>query len=210
MTSHQRTTEQLIQTIIKQQDQHATSRRPRILVAVSGSVATIKLSILAAQLTNFADVCIIATPSSTHFFQESSLPAQCLPVLTDNDEWTRWTMVGDPVLHIELRKWADMMIIAPLSANTLAKIANGLCDNLLTCVVRAWDFNKPLLIAPAMNTMMWDSPFTEQHIRSCVRVGMHVIGPVNKKLACGDIGTGGMAEPEMILEECRRFIAAVD
>ena len=54
--------------------------------------------------------------------------------------------MGDPVLHIELRRWADVLLLAPLSANTLAKAASGLCDNLLTCVVRAWDFDKPLLV----------------------------------------------------------------
>lgn len=64
----------------------------------------------------------------------------------DEDEWHAWKAIGDPVLHIDLRRWADLMVIAPLSANTLAKLAGGLCDNLLTCVVRAWDFDKPLLV----------------------------------------------------------------
>jgi len=64
----------------------------------------------------------------------------------DEDDWRSWKTVGDDVLHIELRRWADIMVIAPLSANTLAKVANGMCDNLLTCVVRAWDWQKPLLV----------------------------------------------------------------
>ncbi len=64
----------------------------------------------------------------------------------DEDDWRSWKTVGDDVLHIELRRWADIMVIAPLSANTLAKVANGLCDNLLTCVVRAWDWQKLLLV----------------------------------------------------------------
>lgn len=64
----------------------------------------------------------------------------------DEDDWRSWQKVGDPVLHIELRRWADVLLLAPLSANTLAKAASGLCDNLLTCVVRAWDFKKPLLV----------------------------------------------------------------
>lgn len=89
--------------------------------------------------------------------------------LVDEDEQSRWTKRGDPVLHIELRKWADALIIAPLSANTLAKVANGLCDNLVTLVCRCWDMKlrekgegesnrkliKPIITAPAMNTMMW-------------------------------------------------------
>ncbi|CAB4317634.1 unnamed protein product [Prunus armeniaca] len=62
--------------------------------------------------------------------------------------------MGDSVLHIELRCWADIMVIASLSANTLSKIAKGLCDNLLTCVVHAWDYSKPFFVAPAMNTLL--------------------------------------------------------
>ena len=64
----------------------------------------------------------------------------------DEEEWHQWQKKGDPVLHIELRKWADLLVVAPLSANTLAKLALGLCDNCLTSVVRAWDWSKPLLV----------------------------------------------------------------
>jgi phosphopantothenoylcysteine decarboxylase len=95
-------------------------------------------------------------------------------------------------------------VIAPLSANTLAKMANGLCDNLLvcrlhhplliyilqTCVVRAWDFKKPLIVAPAMNTLMWDHPFTEKHLKELTSLGVIVISPIEKLLACGDKGKG--------------------
>lgn len=178
-------------------------RRPRILLGVSGSVATIKLSLVARTLLQFADVHIVASKSSRHFFSQRDLPDECGPVLTDEDEWRQWRQVGDPVVHIELRRWADVFIIAPLSANTLAKVANGLCDNLLTCVVRAWDFKKPLLVAPAMNTYMWESPFTEQHLDACRKLGIVVIPPVAKKLACGDVGNGGMAAPDAIAQAAR-------
>ena len=124
-------------------------------------------------------------------------------VLTDEDEWREWRQVGDPVVHIELRRWADVFIIAPLSANTLAKVANGMCDNLLTCIVRAWDFRKPLIVAPAMNTYMWESPFTEQHLDACRKLGIVIIPPVAKKLACGDVGQGGMASPDAIAQVAR-------
>ena len=73
---------------------------------------------------------------------------------------------GDSVLHIELRKWADILVIAPLDANTLAKLAVGLCDNCLTCVWRAWDPARAVGLAPAMNTLMWEHPFTRRHLRS--------------------------------------------
>lgn len=118
---------------------------------------------------------MITTPNAINFFNPSELDAD---VFDDRDEWSMWQNRGDPVLHIgnsvfqiqsnviELRKWADALLIAPLDANTLAKIANGLCDNLLTSVVRAWDFDKPLYFAPAMNTAMWENPLTYQHMKT--------------------------------------------
>ena len=68
--------------------------------------------------------------------------------------------------HIEQRAWADLFLIAPLSANTLSKLATGACDNLLTCVARAWDFDKPILVAPAMNTHMWTHPVTSGQLET--------------------------------------------
>lgn len=179
-------------------------RRPRVLLAASGSVATIKLAQLAELLVQFADVRVVATKSAHYFFRDEELPAACRPVLGDEDEWRQWRAVGDPVVHIELRRWADALVVAPLSANTLAKIANGLCDNLLSCVVRAWDWGKPLLLAPAMNTFMWESPFTEQHLAVCRRLGATVVPPVSKRLACGDVGAGAMAAPADIAAACRQ------
>ena len=87
-----------------------------------------------------------------------------LKIAGDTLEWESWKGRGDPVLHIELRRWADILLIAPLSANSLAKIASGLCDNLLTCVIRAWDVNKPLFFCPAMNTLMYEHPMTAKQI----------------------------------------------
>src|SRR5205085_10485109 len=88
----------------------------------------------------------------------------------DEDEWPgrsdgRRYERGEPVLHIELRRWADLLLIAPLDANTLAKLANGLADNCLTCVWRAWEPARPVVLAPAMNTLMWEHPLTGRHLR---------------------------------------------
>lgn len=82
-------------------------------------------------------------------------------------------------------------------------MAGGLCDNLLTCIVRAWDYNKPLYVAPAMNTVMWNNPFTKLHLDTIAKLGVSVIDPITKKLACGDFGNGAMAEPNVIFNNVR-------
>ena len=122
-------------------------------------------------------------------------------VYRDADEWSAWQGRGDPVLHIELRKWADLLVIAPLSANSLAKLANGMCDNLLTCVARAWDFTKRApIVAPAMNTMMWSHPVTDPQLKIIQSWGYTVIPPISKTLMCKDTGIGAMAEPQTIVD----------
>uniref|UniRef100_K3XY55 phosphopantothenoylcysteine decarboxylase n=3 Tax=Setaria TaxID=4554 RepID=K3XY55_SETIT len=176
--------------------------KPRVLLAASGSVAAIKFESLCRSFSEWADVRAVATKSSLHFVDRSSLPSDIV-LYTDDDEWSTWKKIGDEVLHIELRKWADILVIAPLSANTLAKIASGLCDNLLTCIVRAWDYSKPLFVAPAMNTLMWNNPFTERHLQTINQLGIILIPPVTKRLACGDYGNGAMAETSQIYTSVR-------
>ncbi|KAI9091089.1 hypothetical protein K1719_028359 [Acacia pycnantha] len=179
-------------------------RKPRILLAASGSVAAIKFANLCHCFSEWAEVKGVATAASLHFIDRTAIPKD-VTLYTDEDEWSSWKKLGDSVLHIELRKWADIMVIAPLSANTLAKIAGGLCDNLLTCIVRAWDYNKPLFVAPAMNTFMWNNPFTERHLITIDELGINLIPPVTKRLACGDYGNGAMAESSTIFSTVRLF-----
>lgn len=178
--------------------------KPRIILAVSGSVAAIKFANLCHSFSEWAEIRAVATKSALHFIDKASLPKDVL-FYTDDDEWSSWKKIGDNVLHIELRKWADLMVIAPLSANTLGKIAGGLCDNLLTCIVRAWDFNKPLFVAPAMNTFMWNNPFTERHLEIVSQLGISLVPPITKRLACGDYGNGAMAEPSLIFSTVRLY-----
>ncbi|CAD7957474.1 unnamed protein product [Amoebophrya sp. A120] len=131
---------------------------------------------------------------------------------TDEDEWSKYrTVHEDPVLHIDLAKRSHLFLIAPLSANTLAKIAHGLCDNLLTCCVRAWPADKPLVVAPAMNTVMWQNALTQQHLSAIRRVYplARVIEPRGSALlACGDVGVGAMAEVQRIREAVRESVVA--
>ena len=132
--------------------------------------------------------------------------------------------MGDPVPHIELRDWADMLLIAPLSAHTLAKISQGLCDDTLSCVVRAWDLGygvrpgKPILLAPAMNTAMWLHPLTQQqftkilgfwnpnHSKQVIEEGIRLIPPQVKILACGEVGDGALATVDDILAAVRQCL----
>ncbi|GAV75112.1 Flavoprotein domain-containing protein [Cephalotus follicularis] len=186
---------------------NTSPRKPRILLAASGSVAAIKFGNLCHSFSEWAEVRAVATKASLHFIDRPSLPKDVI-LYTDEDEWSSWNKIGDTVLHIELRGWADIMVIAPLSANTLGKIAGGLCDNLLTCVVRAWDYSKPLFVAPAMNTFMWNNPFTERHLMLIDELGISLIPPVTKRLACGDYGNGAMAEPSLIYSTVRLFLEA--
>ncbi|KAI3625230.1 hypothetical protein CBS9595_000591 [Malassezia furfur] len=121
-----------------------------------------------------------------------------LRLWTDADEWGAWKVLGDPVLHIEvrsvtltqLRRWADVVLLAPCSANTLAKIAHGLCDNVVTSFLRALSPDTPTWVYPAMNTLMYLHPLTDQHL-DVLRDTLHyeVFGPIEKRLACGDLGT---------------------
>lgn len=96
-------------------------RKPRILLAASGSVAAIKFGNLCHCFSEWAEVKAVATRASLHFIDRASLPRDVV-LYTDEDEWSSWNKIGDSVLHIELRRWADIMIIAPLSANTLGKV----------------------------------------------------------------------------------------
>ena len=162
----------------------AQPRRPRVLLGLSGSVACVKAAQLVEALSAFADVRVVATPAALRFLADATSSPGVLagaPLYTDAAEWAAWRSIGDPVLHIALRRWADALLIAPLSANSLAKVAAGLCDNLLTCVVRAWDFSKPLLVAPAMNTAMWASPFTARHLAALADLGVQTLPPISKR-----------------------------
>uniref|UniRef100_U5ESC8 Phosphopantothenoylcysteine decarboxylase n=1 Tax=Corethrella appendiculata TaxID=1370023 RepID=U5ESC8_9DIPT len=172
-----------------------------ILIACTGSVATIKLSTIINNLfekNSNLNIKIICTKHSKHFFNYDDIP-KTVEIYSDEDEWSTWKSRGDPVLHIELGKWADLMLISPLDANTLAKMAQGICDNLLLCTTRAWDMKKPLLFCPAMNTRMWDHPITKQHIDILKSWGHCEIPCISKTLMCGDTGLGAMAEVDSIV-----------
>ena len=160
--------------------------KAHLLLAGSGSVAVIKIPEIAKALSRHKDklsIRIILTQSAKHFLagqsEEQPMASSLMhipgvdAVYDDESEWgpEPWRR-GAPILHIEIRKWSDLLVISPLDANTLAKVVNGICDNLLTSVVRAWDTDgtidgkkKSIVVAPAMNSAMWNHPITAKQIR---------------------------------------------
>ncbi|XP_074863459.1 phosphopantothenoylcysteine decarboxylase isoform X2 [Carettochelys insculpta] len=153
------------------------------------------------------EVNVVTTERAKHFYSPQEIP---VTLYSDSDEWQLWKGRTDPVLHIDLRRWADLMLVAPLDANTLAKIANGICDNLLTCVIRAWDLSKPLLFCPAMNTAMWEHPITARQVKQLKDFGYTEVPCVVKKLVCGDEGPGAMAEVCTIVEKVKAILSEQD
>ncbi|CAH0489978.1 unnamed protein product [Peronospora farinosa] len=193
-------------------------RKPHVLLCASGSVATIKVPEIAVRLSETAEVCVVLTKSADFFLQRAQdydaiawaefiaatqfshiEHGNKIEVVRDDDEWKVWNIVGDRVRHIELKDWADVMLLAPMSANTLGKLANGLANNLVTCIARAWIMTKPFIFAPAMNTDMWNHPITAKQLRVLNELGYKMIPPVEKKLACGVIGNGGLAMVDSIV-----------
>lgn len=188
-----------------------------VLLGVTGSVAAILTPQLARGLRDAGHaVKVVATQASLYFFEPRELdPSRpdrnSEVVVLDEDEWPgresgrRWQR-GELVLHIELRRWADVFVIAPLDANTLAKLANGLSDNCLTCVWRAWDTTRPVVLAPAMNTLMWEHPLTRRHLEQLRELqpgSLSIVEPQSKQLACGDVGVGAMASLDDIVQAVR-------
>lgn len=205
----------------------ANDKKHHILLAASGSVATIKLPLIAQSLAQHDNISIrvVLTKSAAEFLQGQSDEQPAVDTLRqlpnvaaiyhDEDEWSKPWVRGDSILHIELRRWAHILVIAPLSANSLAKMVNGLSDNLLLSVIRAWDTTgmidgrrKRIFVAPAMNTAMWTHPITSKQIELLQHDWgqgedgwVSVLGPIGKGLACGDVGTGAMMEWQSIVKQ---------
>lgn len=178
----------------------------KLLLGVTGSVATKLTPKIVKFLTDSEiEVQVIATQSSLYFFSPPAL--RPIRVYKNADEWPNSMYIKDELIqHIELGKWADAILIAPLSANTLAKLANGICDNLLTCILRAWDLEKPVIIAPAMNTRMWNHPATAIHLQRLQSwYRLTIVDPIAKHLACGDTGIGALANIADIIDAVNKL-----
>lgn len=167
----------------------------KVLVGVCGSIAAYKSAYLVRQLVKAgAEVKVVMTPAATEFI--STLTLSTLSKNTAYKDWS--TDKGEWNNHVELGLWADVFVIAPASANTLAKLANGLCDNLLSAIYLS--AKCPVVFSPAMDLDMWKHDATQKNVRQLEEYGNKVI-PVNHgELASGLVGEGRMAEPEEIVE----------
>lgn len=174
-----------------------------VVIGVTGGIAAYKIASLVSMLKKqHANVRVIMTENATNFITpvtfESLTGTKCLVDTFDrNFEFQ--------VEHISLAKQADIFMIAPATANVIAKVAHGLADDMLTTTFLAC--KKPKYIVPAMNTQMYENPITQDNLEICRKYGMHVIEPASGYLACGDTGAGKMPEPETLFEYILQEIA---
>lgn len=167
-----------------------------VLLGITGSIAAYKIAYLASALHKLhADVHVLMTENATNFINpitfETLIGNKCLVDTFDRNFQFQ-------VEHVSIAKKADVVMIAPASANVIGKLANGLADDMLTTTVMACRCQK--ILAPAMNTAMYENPVVQDNIRKLQTYGYEVITPASGYLACGDTGAGKMPEPETLLE----------
>lgn len=177
-----------------------------IVLGVTGSIAAYKIASLASMLVKKqADVTVIMTPNATNFINpitfESLTGNKCLVDTFDRNFQFQ-------VEHVALAKLADVFLVAPASANVIAKAAHGIADDMLTTTLLACQC--PKIFAPAMNTRMYENPIVQDNIEKLKGYGMEMITPSNGYLACGDTGAGKMPEPETLFEAIVKALAPKD
>jgi len=171
----------------------------KILLGISGSIAAYKSAILVRLLIKAgAEVKVILTPSATQFVAPLTLST-----LSKNDTYSELSTDHTWSNHVMLGRWADVMLIAPLSCNTLSKMASGACDNLLMAVYLSSVCK--VVVAPAMDEDMWQHPSTQKNINTIISYGNEVIPVESGELASGLIGHGRMAEPENIVRWLNQY-----
>lgn len=175
-----------------------------IVLGVTGSIAAYKAAEITSRLTKLEhDVHVVMTSDAQKFI--TALPFKTLsrnPVETDlYDEHEGWKP-----MHIKLADEANLLLIAPGTANLIAKLAHGLADDALTCIALALNPKTPILIAPAMNGKMWLHPATQQNVATLKSRGVHFIGPEEGMLSCGYEGIGRLFDPEKIVQRALELL----
>ena len=174
-----------------------------VLIGLTGSIAAYKTAELIRLFKKEGmEVKVVSTESGLLFLGEKTLET-----LSNNPVYVDTFQKHLETKHISLADWADVFVIAPISANSISKIAAGIADNLLTSLSCAYlGKNKPLFIAPAMNDGMWNNPIIKENILKLKNIGVNVIEPINGFLACGSEGTGKMEDPSIIFEKVKNSL----
>ena len=180
--------------------------KSKILFKITGSIAAYKSAYLISKLVqNGFEVQTVATSSSLLFIGKATLEGLTgKPVLIDQYE------DGKMMSHINLMKWADLIILCPASANTINKMANGVADNLVTSLFLAHVWDKPYLIAPAMNTAMYKHPATQESLKRLKVWGVDILPTDSGHLACGDVGEGKLLDPDRIYDHIVSVLKNLD
>ncbi|HUT29654.1 MAG TPA: flavoprotein [Sedimentisphaerales bacterium] len=177
-----------------------------VLLGVSGGVAAFKAVDLASNLTaGGAKVRTVMTDSACRLVGPKSFEA-----VTGSAVYTDlWAAEEDyKIGHVALAQWADVVAVVPATANIIGKVANGICDDLLSTVLcTCW--SKPTLVAPAMNSDMWANPAVRRNVAAIKKMGLEVMGPERGRLACGVEGIGRMFEPQDILEAIGKIASRI-
>ncbi len=176
-----------------------------ILLGVSGSISAYKAADLTSQLGKKGhEVQIIMTKGAQAFITPLTLQSLSKrPVLTD----VMTEANPAEIAHIAIGKWADLFILAPASANSLAKLAHGFAEDMLSATALALDEKLPKLVAPAMNTRMYQNPATQANLNRLISYGYQLISPRESLLACGDYGPGALADISVILSKIEETLS---
>src|SRR5688500_9445381 len=181
-------------------DFSAALQGKKILLCVTGGIAAYKIAYVARGLAQSgADVRVVMTRSAERF-----IGAQTLAALTGNKVYTALFGEGPDVPHVALARGADLAIVAPATANSLAKIALGISDDLFSATLLT--VRCPILAAPAMHTEMWENAATQENVRVLLERGVVMAGPVSGSLSSGDEGPGRMVEPDDIVEAAAEIL----
>ena len=178
----------------------------KVLLGVSGGVSAYKAVYLASKLTGCGasvktvmtqNACELVGPKSFEAVTQSAVYSSLWNSYEEHD-----------IRHISLAEWADVVVVAPATANIIGKIANGICDDLLSTILcTCWA--KPILLAPAMNNNMWSNPAVQRNVEAIKKMGFVLTGPEAGRLACGSDGLGRMSEPQDIIKAIAKIASQI-
>lgn len=180
--------------------------QPNVLIMLSGSIAAYKVCNVISQLKQKSiNVKVIMSEAVQNFIGASTVEA-----LSGEKPITGMYTTGSVMDHIKLARWADLVLLAPATANSINKIASGIGDDLISTLFLAYDLKKPFLITPAMNTKMYFHPATQKSLQTLKSMGCRILETASGVLACGEVGYGKLLEPELIIQEVLAELKTLD